>query len=180
LEGFSSPKRLLKMANTNLQLVQNVERLADAVARKMSLEIVEVEIKGAGNQRVVRVTIDKEGSEVKGAGVTHDECETLSRQLSEALDADLALADEQAYTLEVTSPGIERKLLSVRDFSRFKGHQAKIRFRESVSGQRTWIGELAGIESESAAEWILLQVGADQPLKFRLEQVSQANLKHVW
>jgi ribosome maturation factor RimP len=164
------------MSKVTETILNQVESLTDQAAGALGLEVVEVELKGSGSQRFIRVTIDKLGSEVKGGGVTHTECEELSRTLSALLDEHDAVPGEEPYTLEVTSPGVDRKLLKLQDFVRFQGHQAKIRFREAVQGQRTWIGTLSGVDGGQ----ILLEAGPGQTIRFSLEQVSQANLKYVW
>ena len=81
-----------------------------------------------------------------------------------------------SYTLEVSSPGLERKLSKAKDFERFVGQKAKIVLREPVENQRRWEGRLAGI-SEGI---VLLEPAAGRVIRFPLDQVQKANLKFDW
>ena len=103
--------------------VARVEELAQGVGEKENVEIVEVELKGSGRNQLLRVFIDKSG------GVTHSDCENVSHSLSELLDA-AGLFDGE-YTLEVSSPGVERKLRKREDYERFQGQKARIVVRDS-------------------------------------------------
>jgi ribosome maturation factor RimP len=80
------------------------------------------------------------------------------------------------YTLEVTSPGVERKLLKPNDYIRFQGKKAKIVLRQPLENQRHWEGKLAGLEDSTVS----LEVGTDRVLRFPLSQVERANLKFEW
>jgi ribosome maturation factor RimP len=145
-----------------------VEEAAQRVAESTGLELVEVEVKGDGNARLVRVSIDKPD------GVTHADCELVSARLGEILDAGDAIPGH--YTLEVSSPGIERKLLKPQDYQRFRGKKAKITVREEVAGRRTWEGTLAGFSDGL----ISLETKPGETLQLRFDQVKKANLKFEW
>ena len=103
------------------------------------MEVVEVEVKGGGGSRFVRISIDKP------AGVTHGDCELVSQQVGTILDVEDVVPGGR-YTLEVSSPGVERKLIKPRDFERFQGKKVKITLREPVEGRRNWEGTLAGFD----------------------------------
>ena len=109
-------------------LVDQIYEIADRIARAAGLEIVEVELLGGGAARLLRVSIDKPG------GVSHADCELLSRELGAELDAGDLIPGESGYQLEVSSPGVERKLSRPRDFERFTGQKVKITLREPVDG----------------------------------------------
>ncbi len=145
-----------------------IEELAQQVAQSLSLELVEVEVKGEGNAVLVRVSIDKPG------GVTHGDCEQVSRELGAMLDADDLLPGH--YTLEVSSPGVERKLNKTQDYQRFQGQKAKVTLREPVEGKRTFEGTLAGY----ADGQILLETELGKTLQLPFDQVRKANLKFEW
>ncbi len=145
-----------------------IEELAQQVAQSLSLELVEVEVKGEGNAVLVRVSIDKPG------GVTHGDCEQVSRELGAMLDADDLLPGH--YTLEVSSPGVERKLNKTQDYQRFQGQKAKVTLREPVEGKRTFEGTLAGY----ADGQILLETEPGKTLQLPFDQVRKANLKFEW
>ncbi len=81
--------------------------------------------------------------EARPAGVTHADCEFISHQVGTILDVEDVIPGGH-YTLEVSSPGVERKLTKPRDFERFVGHKVKVALRQPVDNQRTWIGALTG------------------------------------
>lgn len=120
----------------------------EPVARAHGAEVVDVELKTESGGWVLRVSVEKLGSAdasatVKDAAVDLELCANVSRDLSPALDvADLV---PHRYTLEVSSPGVERPLKALRDFSRFSGQKAKVRVAEPVDGQKV----LRGIVSVS-------------------------------
>jgi ribosome maturation factor RimP len=150
-------------------VVSRIEEIAERVAQSEGIEVVEVELKGAGQHRFVRISIDKP------EGVTHGDCELVSQQVGAILDVEDVIPGGQ-YTLEVSSPGVERKLLRIRDYERFHGKKAKVVLREPLEGQRTWEGTLAGVENETIA----LDVKPGQTLHFPFERVEKANLKFEW
>jgi ribosome maturation factor RimP len=116
----------------------------------------------------VRISIDKP------EGVTHGDCENISQQGGTILDVD-DVVPGGSYTLEVSSPGVERKLLKTSDFERFQGKKAKVTLREPLDGQRTWEGTLAGV-----ADGIISLEVKDRTLRFPFDRVEKANLKFEW
>jgi ribosome maturation factor RimP len=150
------------------EVVSKVEEIAQRVAASDGIEVVEVEFKGSGGNQLLRISIDKP------AGVSHADCELVSQQVGTILDVEDVMPGH--YTLEVSSPGVERKLLKPKDYIRFQGKKAKIVLREPVEKQRHWEGTLAGLEDGT----ISLAVGADRVLRFPLNQVERANLKFEW
>src|SRR5215208_7771311 len=116
-----------------------IGEIAQRVADSEGLELVEVEGKGGGSQRFVRISIDKP------AGVTHGDCELMSQQVGTILDVEDVVPGGR-YTLEVSSPGVERKRLKPKDYERFQGKKAKVTLRDPIEGRRNWEGTLAGIE----------------------------------
>jgi ribosome maturation factor RimP len=150
-------------------VASKIEEIAQRVAASEGLELVEVEVKGGGQHRFVRISIDKP------EGVSHGDCELISHQVGTILDVEDVVPGGQ-YTLEVSSPGVERKLLKALDFERFQGKKAKVTLREPVDGRRNWEGTLAGIEDGL----IRLDLERGDPLRFRFEQVQKANLKFEW
>src|SRR5690348_16359137 len=132
-------------------VASRIEEIARRVAESEGMEVVEVEVKGGGPQRLVRISIDKP------AGVTHADCEFVSQQVGTILDVEDVVPGGR-YTLEVSSPGVERKLLQPRDYERFQGKKAKITLREPLDGRRTWEGTLAGFAG-GATDAIVLEIG---------------------
>jgi len=149
-------------------VASKIEEAAQRVAESEGLELVEVEVKGEGSARLVRISIDKP------EGVTHRDCELVSNRVGEILDADDSIPGH--YTLEVSSPGIERKLLKPQDYQRFQGKKVKITVREEVGGRRTWEGTLAGFSDGL----ISLETKPGETLRLPFDQVKKANLKFEW
>jgi ribosome maturation factor RimP len=146
-----------------------IEEIAQRVAESEGLEIVEVEVKGGGPQRLIRIAIDKP------AGVTHGDCELVSHQVGTILDVEDVVPGGR-YTLEVSSPGVERKLLKPQDYQRFQGKKAKISLRDPVEGRRNWEGMLAGLADGNVA----LEIEPGKIRTFPLDQIQKANLKFEW
>lgn len=145
-----------------------VEEIAQRVAESEGIELVQVEVLGGGSQRVVRIYIDKP------EGVSHADCELISQQVGTILDVEDVIPGR--YTLEVSSPGVERRLSKPKDFERFLGKKAKVTLKEPVDNQRHWEGTLAGFEDGV----ISLDADGGRTVRFRHEQVDKANLKFEW
>lgn len=149
-------------------VLAKVEEIAERVGRLEGLEVVEVELKGSGKNHFLRISIDKP------EGVTHADCEKMSRETEAILDAEDIIADH--YTLEVSSPGVERKLRKLKDFERFQGQKAKIALREPVEGKRNFEGTIAAVNQEI----ISLGLAGGAEVQFPYSQVEKANLKFEW
>src|SRR6266481_4989603 len=113
---------------------ERVCQLAEQAAIDHGVELVHAEVAGPDNRPVVRVFIDKPG------GVTHRDCSEVSQQLGTTLDVEDFI--HAAYTLEVSSPGLERGLYGPADYERFAGSAAKIKSRDPVGGQRNFRGRV--------------------------------------
>ncbi len=161
------------------EIVAKIAEIAERVADPEGIEIVEVQLLGAGRGRLLRIFIDRpltrETSPDHPHGVSHADCEFISQQVGTILDIEDVIPGD-SYTLEVSSPGLERKLSKAKDFERFVGQKAKIMLREPVENQRRWEGRLAGI-SEGI---VLLEPAAGRVIRFPLDQVQKANLKFDW
>ena len=115
--------------------LEKIEQIARRVAQSLALEVVEVDLRGGGKGRTLRIVIDKH------EGVTHEDCASLSREVSTILDVEDAIPGG-AYTLEVSSPGLDRKLQKPADFERFTGSLVKLMTREPVNNNRHFQGRL--------------------------------------
>ena len=152
-----------------MAVTDKVREIAERVAADQGLEIVEINLLGGGSSRVLRIFIDKP------EGVTHADCEYISQHVGTILDIEDVIPGS-SYTLEVSSPGVERKLTQPRDFERFVGQKVKIALRQPVENQRTWVGAL-----KSFAEGIItLEPSPGKSVQFPLDQVEKANLKFEW
>jgi len=115
---------------------ERVRAAAERVAGSLGMEVVDVEWK-VGKQRFLRVYIDKP------EGISHRDCEAVSEQLSVILDVE-ELVPGGRYVLEISSPGLDRKLLTPADYERFVGRLARISLNEPVEKSRFFEGRLAG------------------------------------
>ena len=116
--------------------IERIREAAERVARSVGMEVVDVEWK-VGKERFLRVYIDKP------EGISHKDCETVSHQLSVILDVE-DLVPGPHYILEISSPGLDRKLTKPAEFERFAGRLAKISTVEPVENQKFFEGRLAG------------------------------------
>jgi len=115
--------------------LDHVKEIAERVASSSGLEVVDLELRGSGKARRLRIFIDKAG------GVTHEDCANLSREVSTILDVEDAVPGG-SYVLEVSSPGLDRRLLKPADFERFQGSLIKFSTYEPVQGNRHFEGRL--------------------------------------
>jgi ribosome maturation factor RimP len=150
-------------------IVEKITEIAERVAAPEDIEIVDVQLLGGGKARLLRIFIDKP------QGVTHGDCEFISHNVGTILDVEDVVPGD-SYTLEVSSPGLERKLSRPKDFERFLGHKAKVVLRQPVDNQRSWEGKLAGFSDGVIA----LEPGNGKLIHFPLAQVEKANLKFEW
>ncbi len=156
----------------NAAAQEKLRNLAETLVEAGGIELVDLQLLGGGKHRVLRVLIDKEG------GVTHEDCALVSQQLSDALDENDVVGGG-AYTLEVSSPGVDRPLVKPRDWERAVGQKVQLELREAREGSRRYTGRLLGFAEGQAR----LEVSAGKELKevsIPLEAVQKANLKYEW
>ena len=124
--------------------LEKIRAAAERVAHSEGLEVFDVEWK-IGKQRLLRIYLDRlpGPSNPEGLGVTHNDCELVSEQLSVILDVE-DLVPGPGYILEVSSPGLDRKLIKPGDYERFAGRLAKIWLNEPLENQKYFEGRLAG------------------------------------
>lgn len=144
-----------------------VREAAERVARSEGVEIVDVEWK-VGRQRLLRVYIDKPH------GITHGDCQKVSEQLGVVLDVE-ELVPGPGYVLEVSSPGLDRRLRSAAEFERFAGRRARISLAEPVENATFFEGRLAGL----AGGMVRLEV-AGRVVLLPLDRIRKANLVVEW
>ena len=126
--------------------VERVRAIADRVAGSSGLEVIEVEFLGGGKARMVRVFLDKPAAgHDPMAGVTHEDCANFSREFGTILDVEDVMPG--SYTLEVSSPGLDRKLVKAADFTRFTGSRLKLMTRQPVDNNRHFEGRLESFEN---------------------------------
>lgn len=144
--------------------------MAAPLARSEGLEIVDIELKSEAGRggRVLRLYLDKSG------GPTMDELGRVSRGLSDLLDEHEDVIDG-AYTLEVSSPGVNRPLRRPEHFERVVGKKIRVRTRDMINGRRSFLGELLEVSAEKIA---VSQDGARWEIPFSL--IEKSNYEHDW
>jgi ribosome maturation factor RimP len=174
------------MAERNREAITTkVTEIAERVGASQGIEIVDVQMLGGGGARLLRIFIDRipgtvspeQPAETAAAptGVTLADCEFISHNVGTILDIEDVIPGAK-YTLEVSSPGVERKLSRPRDFERVVGQKVKVSLREPVENQRTWVGALASFADGT----ITLEPAPGRRVSFPLSQVEKANLKFEW
>jgi ribosome maturation factor RimP len=125
--------------------VERVREIADRVAVSNGLEVLDIEFLGGGKARMLRVFLDKPAAGNDPlAGVTHQDCANFSREFGTILDVEDVMPG--SYTLEVSSPGLDRKLVKAADFSRFTGSRLKLTTRQPVNNTRHFEGRLESFQ----------------------------------
>ena len=147
------------------QIQRQVEEVAESLVTSAGMELVDLEYRREGSRWVVRLFIDKDG------GVTVDDCAYISRQLGDLLDVKDIIP--QAYVLEVSSPGLDRRIRKKEDFSRFAGRKIQLRLVSPIEGRKKIVGQLVGIEDEA-----VIVAAAEGRCSIALEDIKKANLVH--
>jgi ribosome maturation factor RimP len=159
--------------------IERVRAIVDRVARSYDLEIFDVQLRREAPGWVLRVVIDRplrrddQGEvmvEPLDAGIRIDECERVSQDVSAILDVEDVV--EHAFTLEVSSPGLDRPLRRADDYRRFEGRLAKLVVPEGMGGQTHFEGRLKGVEDEA----VVLQVGR-RDVRIPLSGIARARLE---
>ena len=131
-----------------VEAVERIRAVADRVVQSRGLELFDVQLRRESSGWVVRVFIDKPGpSGTPEDSVGVEDCAAVSREISTILDVEDPL--DRAYTLEVSSPGLDRPLRDARDYQRFAGRAAKVVVDKPVDGQTAFAGRIRGIEDGS-------------------------------
>ena len=151
-----------------MRLKEALQTELAAMVHDEGLELLEVEVVGSGPKTVLRLIVDGP------AGVTLDQCARVSRQASAFLDVEDPFS--HTYTLEVSSPGIERKLYSRADYRRFAGHRVKVRMKPEFREHRVVTGELLGIENGV----VRVMTAAGDTVELPLESVFESRLQVDW
>lgn len=158
------------MAIHREDICEQVRAIALPILESMQLELVEIEYKRTGREALLRLFIDKEG------GVALDDCSDFSRELSLVLDVEDIIPCE--YTLEVSSPGLDRPLKTQADYDRFKGRLVKVRTYEPCPDEagnrrKTFLGYLEGLQDGN----VVIKLKEGQGASIPLERVAKANLE---
>ena len=149
----------------NDSIAARVQEIAERVAIDHGLELVHAEVAGPDNKPIVRVFIDKP------QGVTHDDCSEVSTHIGTILDVEDFI--HASYTLEVSSPGLERGLYKRADYERFAGNNAKVKTRQPIGGQRNFRGRLLGLEGDE----VIFDDRTSGRVQIPLDIITKANLE---
>lgn len=154
-----------------------VEKIVEPVCLAHGVELVQVVIAGERGGPVLRVVIDRPGSERgAGAGVTLADCQAVSRDLGPALEVNDAMPG--SFRLEVSSPGLDRPLVKLGDFERFAGRDVKVKLsapRPDGRGgrRRSFSGKLLGVEGDA----VRLESEGDE-LQLPFAEIAKAHVVH--
>ena len=153
-----------------VDVVSRVSAAVEPIAASLGLEVVEIEYRREGRDMVLRLYLDREG------GVTLDDCAQVSRELSAVLDVEDFIPGH--YSLEVSSPGLNRPLKKEADYHRYRGKLVKVRTFELLADdagnkRKTFLGELLGLEDGV----VRLRLSEGQAAAIPLEKIAKANLE---
>jgi ribosome maturation factor RimP len=156
----------------------SLEREIESHVEALGYELVALERAGSKARPILRIRIDRPDSE-PGRGVTLEECARVSRALEERLDADARVGER--YTLEVSSPGVERPLVRDGDFSRFAGHEVALVGHDTLAGRAKRLeGELLGIENDADGARVRLRTRDGVDLDIPRDEIARAHLIFRW
>jgi len=144
--------------------LEKIHEIAERVVSSEGMTLVDVELKGGRSNALLRVYIDKP------AGVSHADCQLVSEQLGTIFDVEDLFPE--SYTLEVSSPGLDRKLVKPHDYEYFVGRLARLVLCDPVDGEKVYQGRLAGYEGGR----IKLDVGELVPKELEFSNVSKGRL----
>ncbi len=156
------------MGRDSQQLAERVQAIAAPIVRALNLELVEVECTGQGARTLLRVFIDKPG------GVSLSDCEQVHLSLGHALDVEDPVP--HAYTLEVSSPGLDRPLKRPADYRRALGKRVNLKLRQPREGQWRFVGMLQDVSERG----VILAVGQPdegRPAFLEWEAIAEARLE---
>ena len=145
-------------------VVEQARGMAERIAASAGLEVVEAEWKGGSRGGMLRVFIDKP------EGITHSDCELVSHQLSAALDVEDLIPS--SYRLEVSSPGLDRKLSKHSEFRRFAGRKARLRVFEPLHGARSVTGHI----QDCSPAAVSLRTARGETIEIPFDDIEQARL----
>ena len=151
-----------------MKLEKPVQGQLAAIVADEGLELVATEVAGSGSKTVLRLVVDSP------EGVNLDQCAVISRQASVMLDVEDPFRHH--YTLEVSSPGLDRKLYESDDYERYVGHRVKVRMAPSFRDQRTVVGELMGTRNNV----IRIFDDSGQEIELPIEEIFEARLEVDW
>ncbi len=155
-------------ASTRVVLKDRIAEVARRAAAREGIDLWDVELLGGGAARTLRLYIDKPG------GVTHADCELISQQVGAVLDVE-DIVPGGAYQLEVSSPGVERRLSRPEHYSLCSGKKIRIALRNEAGAGKRIEGIIEGVDNEA----VIIGVEGER-VRIRLDDIEKANLKFEW
>jgi ribosome maturation factor RimP len=146
-------------------VAERIREIAEQVAVDHGLELVHAEVAGPDGHPIVRLFIDRPG------GITHNDCSEMSVHLGTVLDVEDFI--HSAYTLEVSSPGLERGLYKRADYERFAGSNARVKMRSPVGGQRNFRGRIVAVGEGD----VIFEDRTSGRVNLPLDSIAKANLE---
>ncbi|HEX9019892.1 MAG TPA: ribosome maturation factor RimP [Nitrospirota bacterium] len=146
---------------------EQIRRLLDPILKSTGLDLWDMEFLKQGPKWLLRVYIDRE----IGGGVTLADCEAVSRDLGAALDVEDIIS--HAYTLEVSSPGLDRALTKPEHFVRFTGSMIKIKTYQPIDGQKVFRGTLGALDENA----VMLKLDSGAVLNIPIDNIARASLE---
>ena len=144
--------------------LERIRELVDRVATSEGMELVDVELHGRGPSAILRIFLDRPG------GITLKDCQVISEQVGALLDVEDLI--ENRYTLEVSSPGLDRKLVKPADFERFAGRRINLALKVARQGRKRFRGLLLGMKQET----VRMDIGDGQVMDFEYGEIEKVNL----
>ncbi len=141
-----------------------IEEMIEPLVNGLGCQLWGIEKLSQGKYSVLKIYIDAD------KGIEVDDCARISRQVSALLDVEEPFKGN--YTLEVSSPGLDRRLFKLDQFESYKGAQVKLSLRRPYEGRRRFIGILCGIEEED----VVLRSDSNEEILFPFEQIERANI----
>ena len=144
-----------------------IQKLVEPVINALGYELWGIEYLGQGKHTLLRVFLDKKD------GINIEDCAEASRQISSLLDVEDPIKNE--YTLEVSSPGLDRQLFQPEQYRRYVGAVLKVRLNSNLDGRRNFVGTLQDVAGTLEETVIVLRVGTDD-FKLPFHMIEKANL----
>ena len=148
-----------------MALNETLNALIEPVCNEMGYDLVRLQMQGGNTRKVLQIMAERKDRKA----MTVEDCADLSRAISPVLDEKDPIEDN--YTLEVSSPGIDRPLVKLDDFDRFKGFEAKVEALSLINGRKRFSGRLQGIDGNNV---IISFEGDDVRIPF--DQIAKAKL----
>lgn len=153
------------MKKTINELQNDIEKVIEPVINALGIELDYIEFSMMKGKALLRVYIDKEN------GVNIDDCTQVSREIEAVLDVEDPIP--YSYVLEVSSPGLDRPLKSIKDFKRYSGNMVRVVTNDPVEGETFFIGKLV----EAGDDEVFLLLPGDMRINIRYDNISRARLE---